>query len=109
MSTGINFVEVETRETADADPADSTFCFKCVECHSVALATNGSMVLRDPMEPMSDQKQYFVDYLYCWKCKILENMKDKEFNKQVVIISATQPPKDAKNEFTRKIIEDIFS
>jgi len=109
MTTSTNFIEVETKETVDADPAESKFHYACVKCSSVALATNGSMVLRPPMEPMADQKQYFVDYLYCGKCDILENAKDMEFNKQVCIRDPEQPSEEARRKFTKRIIDDIFS
>jgi hypothetical protein len=107
-----NFVEVEVRpqepEEGDYNPEESTFYFKCNKCHLPAQATNGHLILTDPKDPMGDPKGFEVDYLFCHRCDILEDMKDVEFNTQIFYVESKEAAPADKSMFTRKIRDKLF-
>lgn len=87
----------------------SIFYFQCTSCYGTALATNGTQLLKDPMDPMGDIKKYDVDYLFCPKCDVLENMKGKTFKNLVFVQKVDSDTPENKAFMAKKIRQDIFS
>lgn len=104
-----NFVEVETREHEDSDQDNSSFYFKCKCCQVVAMATNGSIFVKDPAIPAAEYKSVFINYLYCWKCDTLENMELKVCESEVIILNLPMPPDGSETVFNKRIRNNIFS
>jgi hypothetical protein len=89
--------------------------YKCKECESISVACNSSLYLQNPKAIWEPAKSYFVDYLFCPKCKILENMKDKTVDKIVVkgdvnerLMARDMANKEFHAELQNFIIKDIF-
>lgn len=104
------FIEMEIRgKEGEHKPGDSTFYFKCVGCHLPGQATNGHLILKDPKDPMGDPKGFEVDYLFCHRCDVLVDMKDVEFDTQIIYTEALEASPQDKAAFTRKIRNTLFS
>lgn len=91
---------------------EDVFYYACKKCSSASLSVNSALLLPDPDAHVgfTATKKRHANFLYCPKCKLLENMEGK-FVKDGSKTGETAPPESTKEATTNflQAISDYFS